>query len=98
MFLNILIGFLVLCGAVLVVWGFVGLLMKPVFGEDMVTFLFVSGDGHGLEQQVRSYGWYRDGRLSGGSLVLVDNGLSQEGRRIAELLCGRYDWLSLLCQ
>ena len=74
-------------------WALFGLLLMPVFEEDMVTFFFARGSGEGLEQRVRGYGWLRDGKKHGGRLVIVDCGLTEQGLLTVQHLCRRYDWL-----
>lgn len=91
---NLVIVFLSASGVVLLIWCLLGVLLHPVFDEDMVTFLPVCGDGGKLEQSVRAYAWLRSGRLSGGKLVLVDLGLDQQGVQRTTAICDRYDWVS----
>jgi hypothetical protein len=87
--------FLAALGTALLLWCLMGLLLVPVFGENMVTFCMASGDGKWLEQKARGYNWLREGRKSGGRFVIADCGLTSRGRQIAERLCGRYDWVEL---
>lgn len=96
--LDLLLIFLAAAGVILVVWCLVGVLLQPVFGRNMVTLCFVRGDGRDLEPRVRIYGWLREGRLSGGRLVLVDCGLTERGQRVAGLLQDRYGWLERIPQ
>lgn len=95
--LDLLILFCAAAGLILLGWLLLGLLMRPVFYEGMVTALPVSGDAEQLERYVRSYAWYREGRISGGRLILVDCGLSEQGRKIVSLLQKQYPWLQV-CQ
>ena len=88
-----LIVFLAAVGTAVLLWCLTGLLLYPVFGPEMVTYCRVEGDGETMEHCVRAYGWLRDCRREGGRLVLVDCGLSESGRKAAELLCGRHGWL-----
>lgn len=92
---DILMIFLILSGALLLLWCFLGFLLKPVFCEEMVSYLPVTGDAEELELRVHAYAWLRDGRISGGKLVLVDRGLSETGTAVVERLCREYRWLSL---
>lgn len=93
--LDLLILFCASAGLILMGWLILGLLMRPVFCENMVTALPVSGDAERVERQVRSFAWYRDGRFSGGSLILVDCGLSEQGRKAVGLLQKQYPWLQI---
>lgn len=96
--LDLLLIFLAAAGILLVIWCLVGVLLQPVFGRSMVTFCFTRGDGRELEGRVRIYSWLREGRLSGGRLVLVDCGLTDRGKRVADLLQERYGWLERIPQ
>lgn len=90
---EILLIFFAACGLVLLAWCLLGLLLEPVFGREMVTLYFVRGDGASMECRVRAYGWLRDGKLTGGRMVLVDCGLTKPGLEAAEILRQRYSWL-----
>lgn len=90
---TVLLVFLAACGVVLLAWCLFGLLLEPVFGREMVTLYFVRGNGADLERRVRAYGWLRDGRITGGRMVLVDCGLTKNGLDAAELLRERFTWL-----
>ena len=68
---EILMVFFAGCGVVLLGWCLLGLLLEPIFGREMVTLYFVAGDAETMEHRVRAYGWLRDGRLTGGRMVLV---------------------------
>lgn len=92
--MELFMVFLIVLGAGVLLWCLWGLLLLPVFDSRMVTLCYASGDGRFLEQRVRGYGWLRDGRRSGGRLVIVDRGLSSEGVEIARRLCQRYAWVS----
>ena len=94
---DMILVFVVVFGIVTLLWGLVGLLYKPVFSEEMITYLPVSGDAEKLEQQVRGYAWFREGRVSGSVLVLIDRGLSDVGKRSVEIICRKYDWVQLSC-
>ena len=74
-------------------WALFGLILMPIFGKNTVTYCFSHGDGEDLEKTVRAYSWLRDGKRNGGSLVLVDCGLSAEGLDIAERLRKDRMWL-----
>ena len=76
------------------IWGFLAWLLRPVYGRKTLTLFFVDGEGAGLEQQVRSFGWNRAGRSSGGELLLVDCGLDEQGLSTAQILMRERPWLS----
>lgn len=93
MFFEVLLVFAFAVGLVLTLWCLTGLLLMPVFTNDMLTLCFAKGNGAKLEQQVRAYGWLRDGKLSGGRFVVVDCGLHADGLQCARFLESRYDWV-----
>lgn len=88
-----LLAFFTAAGIVLILWCLLGILLIPVFGDDMVTLCMAEGDGEDLEQKVRGYGWLRDGRLTGGRLVILNCGLSETGLKRVNCLCSQYDWV-----
>lgn len=90
---EILIVFLLAVGIVMIGWCLTGLLLLPVFSEKMVTLCCSKGDGRKLEQQVRAYGWLRDGNLSGGTFLIVDCGLDETGVTCAQRLCRDRNWV-----
>lgn len=93
MLLDLLLIFLAAAGVILVLWCLLGLLLLPVFGCSMVTLYYVKGDGEDLEQKTRAYSWLREGRLSGGRMVIVDCGLTEQGIGRTYLLRKRYPWV-----
>ena len=93
MLTEILLVFILGIGVAVVFWCLMGLLMLPVFGENMVTLCSADGEGDRLEQQVRAYGWLRDGQITGGKLLIVDHGLSPRGLELAMHLREQYDWV-----
>ena len=76
-----------------VLWSLFGLLLLPVFGKNMVTFCFSRGNGKELEMRARAYGWLRSEKPSGGRLVVVDCGLSEQGLSAVRFLRNKYSWV-----
>ena len=95
--MEYIIAFFIAVGIVVLFWCLLGLLLIPVFGNNMVTLCFVKDDAVCLEQQVRSYGWLREGRMTGGRLYLIDLGLTDLGRKRAEALTKQYEWVTMYC-
>lgn len=93
MLTEILLVFVLGIGTAVILWCLMGLLMLPVFGENMLTLCRAEGEGERLEQQVRAYGWLRDGRITGGKLLIVDHGLSARGLELAMHLREQFDWV-----
>ena len=91
---EILLVFVLAVAAMLILWCLLGLLLMPVFSHNMITCCFAKDDGEKLEQQIRAFGWLRDGKLSGGRFVIVDCGLNPEGVQIAKRLCKDHNWIT----
>jgi len=81
---------LILCFAI---WALVGLILMPVFSENIVSFLFVGTNDGEIEGRVRTYGWLREGKCKGGQLVIVDCGMSAEGLEVVQRLRKSREWL-----
>lgn len=92
--MNYLLLFLIVLGVALLLWCLLGILLVPVFDQEMITICRAKNNGAFLEYRVRGYGWLRDGRLTGGRLIIADCGLTDEGLEIAGRLCEQYDWVS----
>lgn len=58
----------------------------------VVALLPVKGDGEGLEEQVRAL---RGKQVFSGMVLIVDCGLSEEGRRLAKLLARGDRWVAV---
>ena len=93
MLMEILVAFFLAALLGFVLWALFGLLLLPVFGKDMVTFCFSQGNGKELELRARAYGWLRAEKRSGGRLVIVDCGLTEQGLSIAQNLRHKYLWV-----
>ncbi len=63
--------------------------------SDILAVVEARGDGAKLEQSVRSLLWLRHLGFWRGRLVIADEGLDQEGRRLARLLCANTGEVSL---
>ena len=67
----------------------------PERRREIGLVLPAQGDGERLEEQLRVLESLRREQGLAGRALLVDCGLTQEGRRLAELLAGRYRWVVL---
>jgi len=91
---SMFLAFFAAAGILAVVWCFLGILLLPVYGRGMITVCCVEGNGSDMEQLVRGFGWLRDGKSSGGKLLFVDCGLTEEGLQILKKLQDTYPWIS----
>lgn len=88
--LEIGLALLAAFGLLTLSWLLFGRLVTPLRVEEPVyTVLRAAGDGGGLEQSVNGLLWVAAGRLPGTVVVIVDAGLTPEGRQRAELLAAR---------
>lgn len=65
---------------------------------EIVALLPALGDGEGLEEQVKILRSLRNRQAPFGRVMLVDCGLSEEGRRLARLLAREDRWVTLCGQ
>ena len=80
-----------LCAAITVLlillgWGISALFLLPVRGDEVYMLLSASGDGAGLEHQCRAYLLLKGLGLLHRPLLMVDFGLNEQGRALAEKL------------
>lgn len=70
-------------------WWFFGKLLSPT-PRDVSILIHGQGDGDSLEQSLRRLIWLRSTGLLSCSIVIADEGLSPQGREIAQRLCARW--------
>ena len=70
----------------------------PERRKGVVALLPAAGGGEGLEEQVKTLRALRSEQELFGMVLLVDCGLSEEGRRLAKLLVREDRWVSLCGQ
>ncbi len=92
---EIILAFLAVIGLVSLGWLGFGCLLMPTGGTDTVCLLPGRGEGETLEQAVTGLVWLRGGGLFGGRLVIVDCGLTEQGRAIARALARRESTVEL---
>ncbi len=84
---DALIALLAAIGLASLIWLFVRtLLFRPVISHSALVLLCARGDGQELEQQVRALVMLRRERGIVGEILVVDCGLSEEGRHLCYLL------------
>lgn len=87
--LEVILSLLAVVGLLSLSWLLLGHILTPAGNGETVSLVPGQGDGEDLEQAVRGLLWLRGGGLLTGSVVIVDCGLSPEGRAIAAALCVR---------
>jgi hypothetical protein len=86
MFAQILLCALAAAGVLTLAWCLGGRLLLPC--EDTLT-LYPAKNGAGrLEKAARCHEWLTKTGLLAGRFVIVDYGLDEDGKRIADTLCG----------
>ena len=92
-----LVALLASVGLASIMWTLVRavLFAGPEVRRELAVLLPVQGDGGQLEEQVRALQALRRERGLAGRALLVDCGLSEEGRKLAEALAREYRWVSV---
>lgn len=94
------VALLAAIGLASVVWTAVraALYAGPERRRGVVALLPTAGGGEGLEEQVKTLRALRSEQELFGMVLLVDCGLTEEGRKLAQLLAGEDRWVSLCGQ
>lgn len=86
-FFEALLALLASIGLLGLGWLLLGRLLAPVGRSSRVLAVIpAAGDGEGLEQNIRGLLWLRCCGLAEVDVVIADCGLSEEGRRLAQIL------------
>lgn len=95
--LELTLALLAAVGLLCLAWAFFGRLLTPAGapGAPLYAVVTAQGDGQGLEYTVRSLAWLRGRDLARCSVILVDAGLDEEGRRVASYLMERWPGMRL---
>ncbi len=95
--LDILIALFAAIGILAVLWFVIGKILTPApaVPSGLFEVLPASGDGHQLEQQVRSILWQNYCQGISCPLILADMGLDGEGRKAAQCLTRRWPAVQL---
>lgn len=92
---EIILAFLAVVGLASLGWLGFGWLLMPAGGTGTVCLLPGRGEGETLEQAVTGLVWLQGGGLFGARLVIVDCGLTRQGRAIAQALTRRESTVEL---
>ncbi|MDR0917204.1 MAG: hypothetical protein LBN02_08495 [Oscillospiraceae bacterium] len=60
--------------------------VPKISGAETYIVIALAGDGDGLAETVSALRWLNNATCLNGGIVIVDRGLTDEGRRIAEIL------------
>lgn len=85
--IEVFVALLAVWGMVSLGWLVLGRLVMPQEPEEWLSVLPARGDGETLEQSVRGLIWLRCAGVATGTIVILDQGLSPEGERLAQALC-----------
>ena len=69
--------------------------LRPPRRQGALALLPARGNGEGLEEQVHTLQYIRGEYGGFGRILLVDRGLTEEGRKLCELLAGEDRWVSV---
>ena len=95
MYTAFLICILAAFFALLIVFALRALVLLPVESENFLLLLSARGNGENLEQRCRTYLFLQGLGVLRRDLIIVDRGLTAEGRRLAEQLVRTYPQLQL---
>ena len=85
--IEVFVALLAVWGLVSLGWLVLGRLVMPQEPGEWLSVLAAQGDGETLEQSVRGLIWLRCAGVATGTIVILDRGLSPEGKRLAQALC-----------
>ncbi len=88
-FAEIIVAFLAAGGLLFLCWALFGRLLAPVAGEEVWAVVRAGGAGERLEHDVAGLLWLRVGGMARFTIVIVDDGLDERGRAVAEALLSR---------
>lgn len=94
MITNIITCTLAAAGLLLFLWCLTGSFLLPAQGFTLRCR--ASGDGDGLEQQIRAAAWLFETGLLKGTLEIADCGLSPEGLDRARRLARRWRYIEIV--
>lgn len=84
--LEILLSLLAVAGLLGIGWLCFARALRPMGGRHAVTLLSTQGEGEELEQALTGLFWLRGAGFTVGQVVIVDRGLTHQGRALAQVL------------
>lgn len=87
--IEMIVAFLATGGLLCLCWVLFGRLLAPVAGDSVCAVVRSSGAGERLEHDVSGLLWLRAGGLCKSAIVIMDEGLDDEGLAIAAALMKR---------
>ena len=94
---EVLLCALLAAALLVLLWLLCAQVLLPIRTKNTFVLLLARGDGAGLEQDCRAYLLLRNVGAIRRPLLLIDDGLTDEGRRLAEQLT-ELDSRILLCR
>lgn len=86
---EMIVAFLATGGLLFLCWVLFGRLLAPVAGDNVCAVVRSSGAGEHLEHDVSGLLWLRAGGLCKPAIVILDEGLDDDGLAIATALMQR---------
>ena len=83
-------------GLILFCWCLIGSFLLPVAGRNLTAVYRAGGDASDLEQTVRSFSWLRGTGMIEMPLRIVDCGMDEETRRLAERLARTHPYIQIV--
>ncbi|MBR2131120.1 MAG: hypothetical protein IJ955_01045 [Oscillospiraceae bacterium] len=91
-----IIALLAAIGFASILWGIIrAFLSLPIQRQDTLALICARGDGETLEEQIRTLILLRRERGIVGEILLIDCGLTEEGKKLCQLLQKRNCCVSL---
>lgn len=86
---EIIVAFLAAGGLLVLGWGLFGRLLTPIAGERVWAVVQARDGAEWLEHDVAGLLWLRKSGMAGFTIVIMDEGLDENGRAVAAALIDR---------
>lgn len=83
-------------GLILFCWCLIGSFLLPVAGRNLTAVYAAGKDASDLEQTVQSFSWLRGTGMIEMPLRIVDCGMDEETRRLAERLARAHPYIQIV--
>ena len=85
-------------GLILFCWCLIGSFLLPVAGRNLTAVYMAGKDSSDLEQTVQSFSWLRGTGMIEMPLKIVDCGMDEETRHLAERLARAHPYIQIVSQ